>query len=70
MGHIPPGSLLGVEPVASLNPASFLQLFQRSLIRVRQFRLGTGHALRLLGFAGLGMLAVEGGDPLITSKAM
>jgi len=64
MGHTPLGSLLGVEPVSSLNPANFLQLCQRYLIRVRQFLLGRVLALHLLGFAGSGVFALEGGTPL------
>ena len=64
MGHIPLGSLLGVEPVASLNPANCLQLCQRYLIRVRQFLLGRGLTLHLLGFAGLGVFALKDGTPL------
>ena len=64
MRHTPLGSLLGVKPVVSLNPANFLQFCQRYIIRVRQFLLGRGHALHLLGFAGLGICALEGGTAL------
>ena len=64
MGHTPLEPLLRVVPVASLNPANLRQVSQRYPIRVRKFLLGRGLTVRLLGFAGLGIFALEGGTTL------